>query len=180
LHSCHCIFFLVWWSALVFYFVNRSCQNSNLTWIQISLQIMKRLEKEKDFSNPYSVMGWNPAHPGASPVHPPFTLSCVWPSSRSTGPAGSLLCFLSTRPSIAKLRPTQPVFVNANGGPPESVLSSTVESMLHRRKFSPTMFFTRILRILTKSRTNLRLEIDMASATCSLRWGPTTPINRAI
>jgi hypothetical protein len=41
---------------------------------------MKQLEKEKDFSNPYSVMGQNPAHPGACPAHPPFTLSCAWPS----------------------------------------------------------------------------------------------------
>jgi hypothetical protein len=68
--------------------------------------------------------------------------------------------------------------VNPSGGPPESVLSSPAGSLLHRRKFSPTVFFTRILRILTKSRTNLRLEIDTASATCALWWGQTTPINR--
>jgi hypothetical protein len=180
LHSCHCTFFFVWWSVLVFYSVNRSRQNSNLNWIQISLQITKRFEKEKDFSNPYSVMGQNPAHPRASLAHPPFTLSCATPSSRPTGPAGSLLCFLSTRPSIAEPRPTQSVFTKPSGSPPESVLSSPTGSLLHRRKFSPTVFFTRILWILTKSRTNLRLEIDTASATCALRWGPTTPINRAI
>jgi hypothetical protein len=149
-----------------------------LNWIQISLQIIKRFKKEKNFSNPYSVMGQNPAHPGASPAHPPFTLSCAWPSSRPTGPAGSLLCFLSARPSIAEPRPTRLVFAKPSGGPPESVLSSLAGSLVHRRKISPTVFFTRILQILTKSRTNLRLEIDMASATCALRWGQTSPINR--
>jgi hypothetical protein len=136
------------------------------------------LKKKRIFSNPYSVMGQNPAHPGASPAHPPFTLSCAWPSSRPTSPAGSLLCFLSAQPSIAEPRPTRPVFTKPNGGPPESVLSSPAGSLLHRRKVSPTMFFMRTLRILTKSRTNLRLEIDTALATCALRWGPTTPINR--
>jgi hypothetical protein len=123
-------------------------------------------------------MGRNPAHPGASPAHPPFTLSCVWPSSQPIGPAGSLLCFLSARPSIAEPRPIRPVFAKPSGGPPKLVLSSPAGSLLHRRKFSPTVFFTRILRILTKSRTNLRLEIDTASATCVLWWGPTTLINR--
>jgi hypothetical protein len=132
------------------------------------------------FSNPYSVMGQNPAHPEASLAHLPFTLSCARPSSRPTGPADSLLCFLSAWPSIAEPRPTHPIFAKPSGGPPESVLSSPAGSLHHRRKFSPTVFFTRILRILTKSRTNLRLETDMASATCTLRWGPTTPINRAV
>jgi hypothetical protein len=119
-------------------------------------------------------MGQNPAHPGASPAHPPFTLSCVRPSSRLTSPAGPLLCFLSARPSIAEPRPTRLVFTKPRGGPPKSVLSSPAGSLLHRMKFSPTVFFTRILRILTKRRTNLRLEIDTASANCALRWK--TPI----
>jgi hypothetical protein len=175
--TCRCIIFFVW-SVLVFYFANRSHQNSNLMWIQISLKIIKRYEKEKDFSNPYSVMGQNPAHPGASLAHPPFTLSCAWPSSRPTGPAGSLLCWLSAWPSIAEPRPTRPIFMKPSSGPPKSMLSSPAGSLLHRRKFPPTMFFTRILQILTKSKTSLRLEIDTTSTTCMLRWGPTTPINR--
>jgi hypothetical protein len=178
LHLYRCIFFFVWWSVLVFYFMNRSLWNLNLNWIQISLQIIKWFKKEKDFSNPYSVMGRNPAHPGASPAYPPFTLSYAWPISRPTGPAGSLLCFLSAQPSIAEPRPTRPVFAKHSGGPPKSVLLSPAGSLLHWRKFSPTVFFMRILRILTKSRTNLRLEIDTTSATCALLWGPTAPINR--
>jgi hypothetical protein len=55
--------------------------------IQICLQIIKRIEKEKDFSNSYLVMGRNPAHPGVSPAHPPFTFSYSRPSSRPSDPA---------------------------------------------------------------------------------------------
>jgi hypothetical protein len=64
----------VLWSVLVFYFVNRSCQNLNLNWTQISLQIMKRFEKEKDFLTP--IRQWAKtrlvAEPG--PTSPSFPL----------------------------------------------------------------------------------------------------------
>jgi hypothetical protein len=79
----------VLWSVLIFYCASRSHRNSNLNWIQISLQIIIRIEKENDFSNSYSVMGRNLAHPGASPAHPPFTFSHVCPSSRPGGPASA-------------------------------------------------------------------------------------------
>jgi hypothetical protein len=45
--SCWCIFFLGWWSALLFYCVSRSCQNSNLIWIPIGLEFRKYLKKIK-------------------------------------------------------------------------------------------------------------------------------------
>jgi hypothetical protein len=90
LHSCCCTFFLMWWSVLVFYLVNRSHRNSKLNWIQISLQIIKRLEKENWFSNSYSAMGRNPvghqARPG-QPLHstPPLSVS-TQPTKRPTRP----------------------------------------------------------------------------------------------
>jgi hypothetical protein len=70
------------------YFVSRSCQNLNLNWIQISLQIIKIFRK-KGISKSYSVMGRNLAHPRASPAHPPpLFLFRARPSSLSSGPAG--------------------------------------------------------------------------------------------
>jgi hypothetical protein len=53
--------FLCVGSVLIFCWVSRSRQNSNLNRIQISLQIIKRFEKEMNFSNSHLVMGRNRA-----------------------------------------------------------------------------------------------------------------------
>jgi hypothetical protein len=84
--------------------VSRSHQNSNLNRIQISLQIIKRFEKEKDFLIP--IWQWaetqldaepGPASRSFSPSH--FSIF-VWPNS---GPAASLTSWPSgTDPSDSR------------------------------------------------------------------------------
>jgi hypothetical protein len=61
MHSCHCIFYFWLICALVFYFVIRSRQNSNLVRIQIDLKFIKDLEKKRRFSIFPSLMGRNSA-----------------------------------------------------------------------------------------------------------------------
>jgi hypothetical protein len=78
--------------------VSRSCRNLNLNWIQISLQIIKRFGK-KEISKSYSVMGRNPAHPGAAqPASLPIPAR---PMKRPSLPSG----FLSMAQPAYRARP---------------------------------------------------------------------------
>jgi hypothetical protein len=82
------MFSFVLWSVPVFYHTSRSHQNSNLFWTQISLQIIKRFEKEKDFPSSYLATGQNPAGIWIRPSRPilspsPFFLFFMQPSRAS-------------------------------------------------------------------------------------------------
>jgi hypothetical protein len=112
------------WSVLIFYCVGRSRWNSNLNWIQISLEIIKRFEKEKNFHNSYLVMGWNPAGNQVRPSQPllspppflfftrPSRVSPAWlhfrvgpPSSSSGRPSHHHLSWRAAAPCATVCRP---------------------------------------------------------------------------
>jgi hypothetical protein len=86
----------VLWSVLIFCCASRSHRNSNLNWIQISLQIIKRYEKENDFPNSYLVMGRNLAGnrvwPGQPLLSPPPFLFFTRPSPASLWSQPSRFC----------------------------------------------------------------------------------------
>jgi hypothetical protein len=65
-----CMFFFVFWSVFIFYCVSRSHRNSNLNWIQISLQIINIFEKEKEFPSSSLATGRNPTGTWVQPIWP--------------------------------------------------------------------------------------------------------------
>jgi hypothetical protein len=104
-------------------------------------------------------MGRNPAHPGASPTHPPFTFSCVWPSSRPSGPAPAQRHWSEQLPNIVR-----------------NELITEWDSPLH--DFSPTNAESssvrdRIARTFSQLRSGARSPIN--SSPCSSNFIPQAP-----
>jgi hypothetical protein len=176
--------------------VSRSHWNSNLKWIQISLQIIKRFEKEKDFPNSYLVMGRNPAgnwvRPGQPLLSPPPFLFFARPSPASLRSRSSRVCPDSPahgycsgprKPHHARsaLSPVKPsgISVEPSNGP----AASSSPNRAHRLRggvTKPESSFPnqKICRILTNVWFKLRLEIESGSNPCYTWLGSKTPINR--
>jgi hypothetical protein len=129
-----------------------------LNWIQTSLQIVKRFGKRKGISKSDSVMGQNPAHPGASPAHP---LSFSFPRSTQ-----------STSLPLSRLRPS------AAQWPAEAASDSSSSRRPGRAELTTRQ--PKIHHAPTETGFKLQLEIASGPSSCCARSGSKTPINRSI
>jgi hypothetical protein len=107
--SRRCIFSFMLWSVLVFYFVGRSCQNSNLNWIQLDLHFYINIWKWKSFPILLSILGRNPTPHRTGLAGLPFFFPRARPSEASSGPADPLpLCVPRTHHPRQPARLTPP------------------------------------------------------------------------